>query len=175
MNDRFALVLNRVDLCLFELQRIVSRGPRIKIVHRFRKAETGCFPGEEVAWVLLIHRCREYCLRLPLSLTLLFDYLARNRRFPQSAAQISSGLRSDPFYVRHAANAETGKKRTRRFSPGSIKEYVKRLRCALRIAFREVGLRLDPFAVLVSVPTEGNQVCYQLKVIVDWVHIDRAK
>lgn len=170
MNGKFAPVFHGVDVCLAESRRLAGRGPHFKIVHRFREAGADCLPGEEVAWILLIYRSHEYVLRLPLSLLLLFDYLARNRRFPQSAAQIVSGLRCDAFYVRHAANAKTGAKRTRKFSHGSIKEYVKRLRRALKAAFREAKLSLDPFAILVSMPTEGNQVCYQLKVSVEWIH-----
>lgn len=173
MSGKLAPVLHGVDLCLTETRRLAARGPHFQIVHRLRVPGTDCVPGEEVAWVLLKYHRQEGALRLPLALLLLFDYLARNRRFSQSAAQVVSGLRGDPFYVRHAANAKTRSKQTRKFSCSSIKEYVKRLRQALKVAFDEAGLKLDPFAVLVSLPTEGNEVRYQMKAIVEWVHVDQ--
>jgi len=171
MRDRLALVLHGVDLRLAELRRLAACGPHFRIVHRFREPGAACLPGEEVAWVLLACRSIEYPLPLPLSLLLLTDYLARNRRLPQSAAQIAAGLRTDPFYVRHGANVRTGARLTRKFSFSSMKEYTKRLRRALKVTFDEAGLKLDPFAVLVSEPTEGNEVRYRLKASVEWIHI----
>jgi len=149
----------------------VSLGPRFRIVHRFREPGADCLPGEEISLIVLIHRGREYLLPISLALRILFDYLARHRRLPQNAVQIVSGMQADAFYVRHGANAQTGARQTRRFSRSAIKEYVKRLRRLLQVAFREAGLKLDPFAVLVSKPTEGNEVHYRLRATVEWIHL----
>lgn len=52
-----------------------------------------------------------------------------------------------------------------------MKEYIKRLRRALKVAFDEAGMKLDPLAVLVSEPTEGKEVCYRLRAAVEWIHV----
>lgn len=172
MNNRFALLLHRIKVWQAAGKRHSALGPHFKIVHRFREPGARCLPGEEIAWVLLIWGSHEIVLKLPRSLLLLFEYMAQNRRFPQNAAQIVAGLRADPFFTRHGANARTGTKLTRRFSYSGVKEYIKRLRRALQIAFDEAGLKVDPFAVLVSEPTEGNEVRYRLRATVEWIHID---
>lgn len=171
MRDRLALVFHGVDVCHLEVRRLKGTGPHFRIIHRCQETTIACLPGEEISWIVLIYRRHEYVLRLPLALLIFFDYLARNRRFPQSAAQITSGLRNQLFYVRHGANAKSGAKLTRRFSRGSIKEYVKRLRRAMEIAFGQAGLRLNASAVLVSQPTMGNESGYILKAGVEWCHI----
>jgi len=171
MNSRFALLLHRIKVWQTVGKRHAAQGPHFKILHRFREPGARCLPGEEIGWVLLTWGPHEIVLHLPISLLLLFEYMAQNRRFPQSAAQIVAGLRTDPFFVRHGANVRTGARLTRKFSYSGVKEYIKRLRRALQVAFDEAGLRLDPFAVLVSEPTEGNEVRYRLKATVEWIHI----
>lgn len=171
MNDRFSLLIHRIRLCLVGTKRLVARGPHFKIVHQYRETGAGCLPGEVVAWVLLVFGSQEILLRIPCSLLLFFDYLARYHHFPQSAAQIVAGLRTRPFYVRHGANAKTGVNLTRRFSHRAIKVYVDRLRRALQVAFDEAGLKLEPFEILVSEPTEGNEVRYRLKATFEWIHV----
>jgi len=47
-----------------------------------------CLPGEEIVAVSLMYRGREYHLQLSLALRMLFDFLARHSRLPQSARQI---------------------------------------------------------------------------------------
>src|ERR1700734_1558538 len=81
------------------------------ILHRFRQAGSICLSGEEVVGVWLEHP-GEAQLRLPLSLLLLFDHLGKHRWIAQTAAQIETAMRSDPFYVRHAANTRATKKLT---------------------------------------------------------------
>lgn len=171
MNNRFASVLHRIRVWQWAGKRLATLGPHFKIVHRFRIQGSHCLPGEEVAWVILVHRGREYILPLPLALLLLFDYLAQNRRFPQSAAQIVAGLRTEEFYLRHGANGKSGVRRTRRFSCSGLKVYVERIRRALERIFNEAGLKLDPASVLRSVPLESNSVGYQLRATVQWIHI----
>ena len=172
MKDKLGPVIQKVDLLLAELREVAGRGPRFRIVHRLREPGADCLPGEEISFILLIHRGREYLLPLSLALRILFDYLARHRRLPQNAVQIVSGMRVDAFYTRHGANAQAGVRQTRRFGRSAVKEYIARLRRALEVTFREAGARPDPFAVLVSEPTEGNEVRYRLRATVEWVHVD---
>jgi hypothetical protein len=112
-------------------------------------------------------------LRLSLATRLLFDYIAHRRRLPQSAKQIQVGITSGAFYSNHGANAKSGKKQTRQFSHRSIKEYIRRIRRSLAVAFREAGLKFDPSAVLKSEETEGSRaVNYQLRASVEWIHFE---
>ncbi len=171
MNGKFAPVIEKVDLLLTERRQLVAMGPHFKIVHRFRRYGTDCRSGEEVSWVIFLHRSREYLLRLSLSLRLLFDYFARTRNLPQSAIQIVAAMRADDFYVRHGTNVKTGRRQTRKFSPSGVKVYVERLRRQMHMTFREAGLKIDPFSVLVSEPTDTNEIHYRLKATVEWVHV----
>jgi hypothetical protein len=129
-----------------------------------------CAPGEEIAIVYLVYRSKFYPLRLSLALRMLIDYLAKHSHFPQSASQIEAGMRADPFYVKHGTNAMLPTGLKRRISRSAVKEYVKRLRLALELAFRDVGLNLDPRQVIVSEPTVMNEVGYRLKASVEWFH-----
>jgi len=122
----------------------------------------------------MIFRGREYHLRLSLALRILFDYLARHSRFPQSASQIELGIRADDFYREHAANAPSRAAFTRGIARSAVKVYMKRLREAMSWAFHEAGLRVDPGVVLIQQETVGNEVGYQLKATCDVVHADLA-
>ena len=84
-------------------------------------------------------------------------------------------MRADPFYLKHGVNAFPRNELRRRISRSAIKEYIKRLRRALVIAFREAGLSFDPRRVVVSQPTVSNEVGYRLKATVDWFHVDEAR
>lgn len=172
MSTRYAPLLHSLRVLQARRTRLATKGPHFKIVHRFRETGDGedCFPGEEVAWIIFVWRGREIEVRLSVALRILLDYLARKNR-PQSRAQIVAGLRSDPFYLQHGANVQGTAKLRRRFSYGTIKEYVKRLRMALQAAFNEAGLKLDALEVLVSESTETNEVRYRLKATVEWIHM----
>src|ERR1035441_9704188 len=98
-----SILLHYIDLLFAEMAELRSSGPHFRIYHRFRKPGTDCAPGEEILAVCLVHRGREYHLRLSLALRILFDYLARHSRFPQSASQIAAGVRADRFSAQHAA------------------------------------------------------------------------
>lgn len=162
-------LVEEIEFLEAEQRHLAAIGPRLKILHRF--AKDGCCPGEEIALILLIYPSREFPLALPLSLRILLDYLARHRRLAQSAAQIEAGVRADDFCVKHGANAKTARRLTRKISQSAVKEYVKRIRRALQGAFTESGLNLDPFKVLVSEATEGNEVRYRLRASVEWIHL----
>jgi hypothetical protein len=172
MLEKRNLVLEKVDLILTEIAEIRLRGPHFRIFHRFHSSHlrTACAPGEEVFAVCLIHLGREYFLPLSLSLRILFDYLARHSRFPQSAAQIEAGIRNDPFSMQHAHNALAQVRFTRSFPRSFVRIYVERLRRALEQAFREAGVLTESYAILRSEKTVMNEVGYRLIAHADWVH-----
>ena len=171
MRDSLDPVVDSVDLLLLELRVLKSQGPHLRIVHRFREPGTLCAPGEEIAVVYLVHRGRLCPLRLSLALRMLVDYLAKHSHFPQSASQIEAGIRADPFYTKHGANAMPNNGLKRRISRSAIKEYIKRLRKALALAFQETGLNIDPRHVIVSEPTVANEVGYRIKATIEWFHV----
>jgi hypothetical protein len=138
--DSLTPVLEKVHLLIAEMKYLRSTGPHFRVVHRFRIPGTDCAPGEEIVAVFLIYRGREYRLRLSLAQRILFDFLARHSRLPQSARQIELGIRADDFYKRHAANA-TGRAVTRGIPRSYVKVYVRRLHRAFSLAFRDAGMR----------------------------------
>jgi hypothetical protein len=167
------LVLEKVDLLLAELAELRSRGPHFRIRHRFSLPATRCLPGEEILSICLVHRSREYCLPLPLALRILFDYLARHSRFPQSAAQIEAGIRADPFSMQHAGNVVAGVGFIRMVPRSYVRVYIDRTRKAIGMAFNDTGCAIDVTSVLLSETTAMNEVGYRLKASVDWVHSGR--
>jgi hypothetical protein len=172
MQDRRDLVLEKVELLLAELTELRSQGPHFRIHHRFHKPATDCLPGEEVLAVCLVHRGREYSLHLSLALRLIFDYLARHPRFPQSAAQIEAGIRADCFYKKHGTATMGTGKLTRSIPRSYVRVYIDRLRTAMGRTFDQAGFEMDPATVLVSHTTAMNEVGYQLRATLEWVHID---
>jgi hypothetical protein len=171
MRNEFTEVLATVDLLLFERKALRAMGVHFRILHRFRATGSDCAPGEEVTAAYLVHRAKEFRLPLGCSLLLLFDYLSR-QRMPLTAAQIISGMRADPFFQKHGANAPYSARKRRQLSHSSIKEYMKRLRAALGQTFCDARLHLDPLSVLVSEETLSNQAGYRLRASCEWIHID---
>ena len=168
-------IIEEVDVLVAEIRESNSAGPHFRILHRFHAPGSDCAPGEEVAGIYLIHHGREYFVRLPLALRLLFDYLAHHSRLPQSAAQIEAGIRADRFYKQHT-NAVMGKGKFIRSIPRSyVRVYIDRLRSALEITLRDAGLAIDVRRVLLSQETVMNEVGYQLKATFEWTHIDIVK
>jgi hypothetical protein len=172
MQNKRDLVLEKVDLLLAELADLRSRGPHFRIHHRFHKPGTDCAPGEEILAVCLVHHGREYCLPLCLALRILFDYLARHSRLPQSAAQIEAGIRADRFYSQHTATVMGKDKFTRRIPRSCVRVYIERLRSAIGNAFMEAGLLMDAHAVVVAEETVMNEVGYRLKAKFEWTHTE---
>lgn len=171
-NEYRAILLHYCDLLFAELAALRSNGPHFRIVHRFHKPGTDCAPGEEVFAVCLVHRGREYHLRLSLALRIMFDYLARHSCLPQSARQIEAGVRATRFYSEHASNATGRAPFTRTIPRSSVRVYIQRLRSAIEDAFREAGLLMDAHAVLLSQETVMNETGYRLKASFEWTHID---
>jgi len=122
--------------------------------------------------VYLVHRGRETVVPLPVTLLIVFDFLANHSRLPQSAPQIAMAIHSDPFYIRHGANANGTAKLTRTINKSAVKECVKRIRQTLGRVFPAAGLALDPVVVLASEETATNQVGYRLRATVEWLHVD---
>lgn len=168
-DDNIGIVMAQAELALLEVRELANNGPQFRIVHRFHKPGTDCQAGEEIWTISLIHRRFETRLPLSLALRQIVNYLAETRHVPQSATQIAAGVHRSAFYTRHGMNS--GVRSKRKVSRSAIKEYVKRIRRALGSAFREAGLHLDPKRVLVSKATVGNEIHYQLRATIQWVHI----
>jgi hypothetical protein len=172
MRSEFEPILRALELLRVERAELSLRGPRFLIIHRFCQPETICTPGEAIAEVQLMHRTRVFSVPLSTRLMLLFDYLARHRRMPQSASQIAAGLSVDPFCQEHGAYANAQETLSKDVSRTALKQQIMRLRAALRSAFRQAGLGIDPDRVLISEATEGNEVLYRLKIAVEWLHME---
>jgi len=172
MSDSFRSIGYQAETALLELADLLQTGPVLRVYHRFWKPGTECLPGEEVWAISLVHQGREFRLPLTLALRLLLNYLATTRHVPQSATQIAAGIRRSPFCAKHGMNS--GICSRRKIARSAIKEYIKRLRTALLVAFREAGLSLDPARVLVSRATAGNEVQYQLVSRIEVVHVSEA-
>ena len=158
-------------MLLLELKTLRAGRLHFLIIHRFREPGTVCAAGEEVLSVDLIHRGRQYPLKMSCSQLLLFDYLARSR-YAMTTSQIFAGMKADPFVQRHGANSTSQARLRKKIGRSCLKEYILRMRNAFGRAFRKAALNLDPYQVLVSEPTSSNQVCYRLRATVEWIHID---
>jgi len=170
VNDELMTIIEEVDVLVAELRELNEEGPLFRILHRFHAPGTDCAPGEEVAGVYLVHRGREYFLRLPLALRLLFDYLARHSHLPQSATQIEAGIRAELFYTEHGAAVMERGKFIRSIPRSYVRVYIDRLRLALEKAFLEAGLLMDARAVVLCQETVMNETGYRLKANFEWTH-----
>jgi hypothetical protein len=172
LKSSFPRLSHAIRLIATEIRQLRSTGPNFLIIHRFRMPGTGCLPGEEIFAVYLVQHGRHYHLPLSASLRLLFDYLARHPRAPQSARQIELGILSDDFYAQHGDNSGQRGKVPRRISRTAVREYIRRLHQALELAFEDAGLGIDPARVLIVEGTVGNEVGYQLRASCTWTHVD---
>jgi hypothetical protein len=172
VHDGLLSIIEEVDVLFAEIRELGSRGPKFRIVHRFHRPGSNCAPGEEIFAIYFIHRGREHYLRLSLALRILFDYLARHSRVPQSAAQIEAGIRADIFYTQHSTNATGRDKLTRGIPRSYVRVYIERFRSVLEKVFLEAGLLIDAHAVVVAEETVMNGVGYRLRASFDWIHID---
>ena len=64
-HDEMMTIIEEVDVLVAEIRELNENGPHFRILHRFHAPGTDCAPGEEVAGIYLVHRGREYHLRLP--------------------------------------------------------------------------------------------------------------
>ena len=172
-SDRSNTILRGIDLLLAEQRRLVSAGPHFAIVHRFQEPETDCAPGEWITEVFFVYHGADSLVPLSPTLLMVFDYLACHHR-SQSASEITAGMRGDPFYQKHAANATPGRKPvTRKISRSCIKAYIRQIRLALGKTFEGANVQLDPRRVLISEKTVTNHVRYGLKATYEWRHEPR--
>jgi hypothetical protein len=168
--NRFVPLVYDIDLVLSEQKELVAAGPPLTICHRFQPPyTTGCTPGEEIYFISL-DAAGGITIKLSTATKIIIDYLARNR-VPQNASQIEAGIRADPFYRKHGHNGTTSKIQTRKICRSLVRVYVERFRKALGTAFADAGIALDPRSVLISEPTDGNEVLYRLKASIRWRHI----
>src|SRR5262249_44789165 len=146
------------DRLLEEARRLVSDTssiiipdhPYLLVIHRFWIPGTKCKSGEEIAVICFVWKTSVFPLRLSLPLLFVGNYLCQHRWLAQSAAQIEAGIKADRFYVKHGTNVRTSKRQWRNISRSSIKEYIRRIREALRLAIAQAGLNLDPRDILSS-------------------------
>ena len=163
--------LRTIDLVLAEQRELAAAGPHLTIWHRFQVPGTECMPGEEIWTISLDGPRRHVPLKLSLAIRILLDYLAHHRHIPQSASQIEAGIRSDPFYTKHGSNVRASTRQMSNICRSLLKVYVPRFHDALENASVDAGLMLDLDLVLISEPTDGNELLYRLKARVDWRHI----
>jgi hypothetical protein len=173
-NDSLAPVADDVRLLIAEFNQLRSSLLPFRVTHRFRMPGTECASNlEEVLAVFLLYRGCEYQLRLSPALLVLADYLLRNSRVAQTASQIADGIRANSFYSeKYAANGRGRRQRIMRIPRSAIREYIKRLRRALALAFQEANLPVDPLNVLIVEESVGNQMLYRWKAGVEVVHFD---
>lgn len=168
VEDRYLPVLREVDLLIAEAASLTASGPRFMIAHRYGR-DGICLPGEEIAYVALAYRSREFVLKISTAEKLLVECLARNCHFPQSATQLEAYMRADAFFARHGANALRSRL-ARRISRAAIKVHVQRLRTALAVAFAEAGLNFNPLQVLREERATGP-LGYRLRATFEWRHL----
>jgi hypothetical protein len=174
-SDSFIPLVRTIDLLLAEQQELAAGGPLLAIDHRFQEPSAiSCRPGEEISLVSLNCAGHYVPLKLSLVLRILVDYLARHRNFPQSASQIEAGIQADSFYSKHASNARALPNQIRRIRRSAVKVYVQRFRHSLKAAALAAGMALDPSLVLLSEPTDSNEVLYRLKARVEWRHSQQS-
>jgi hypothetical protein len=170
------LIVREIDLLLAEVREQVETGQCFRILHRFREPGTWCAPGEEIVAVHLIYRGREFLVHLGSTLLVMFDYLAHHSRLPQTAIQIVLGIKADPFYRKHGFNASIHSRLPKKINRSEVRVYIERIRAALKTAFSEAGMLIDPCCVLVSEEETGsNRVAYRIKGNFDWVHLDHPR
>jgi hypothetical protein len=153
-----------------ERAQFAARGPQFCIHHSLWQAGTICTPGEVITGIYLVHRGKRIPLPLSVRNALLFDFLARYRHVPQSATQISLGLRTDTFSRCHGSYAKAGGAFQRSITRTAVKQQIMRLRTALQAGMNAAGLRFDAHRIILSERTTSNEIRYRLKGLVAWEH-----
>src|SRR5947209_2116357 len=148
--------LRNIELLLIELDKLRGQGPLFRIAHKYgpntMDRGRGCYVGEEVTSVELLHRNSVFPVMMTKTPIRIFDYLARYAfTYPQTTIDIIKGLtEGNAFYHEWFAGEDV--------SPDSIKMAIRRIRKALGDTFQQAHLNLDPKNVLVShVKSSGQE------------------
>jgi hypothetical protein len=163
--NNLAPVLDRVAFILAERRYLRAVGPHFVIVHESSSGGSVCSPGEIVSEISIAHGGHRFEIPLSLTLRLLFDFLARHPRSPQTPSEIAARFRSDQFCARHGLNIAADGSLTRNVSRTAVRVYVGRIRAALALSFNEANLRVEPCAVLTS-----EKSGYRLRGAFEWAH-----
>lgn len=152
---RFAPILEEIEFLIAERKQIASSGPHLRILYTVDRNER-----KEISVIILSHRSRPFPMKLSRRGRIFVDFLAKHRHLSLTAAEIEAGI--DEFYAKDGAC--TQRTRQKHILPRRmVKVYVQRARQALGRAFREAGLKADPYRVLVSELSETNHTLYRLK------------
>ena len=163
-------IAEEIDYLLTKRRQKAVERPRLALIHGHHRPETNCLHGETVEQAYLAYEAQKVPLRLSPTGLLIIDCLSRHRPTPLSATHIERILSSDPFYLRHGANALGASRAAVRPRRASIKVYMRRIRVQLGKALKEVGLDVRPEGILVSETTDSNVVVYGLKTNVEVRH-----
>lgn len=168
--EEFRPIVEEIDYLLAERRQKAVEHPRLVVDHGYHQPETDCLPGETVEQAYLAIGTKELPLHLSPTGLLIIDCISRHRWTPLSAAQIERILLSDPFYLRHGANALSGNGAAIRPKRASIRVYIQRIRVQLGEALGEAGMNMKPERILASETTDSNVVVYRLNAKVEIVH-----
>ena len=163
-------VIEEVEYLLAERRLVAAEGPHFIVTHGNHVHGTLCRPGETVEQVSIACCSNEFPLHLSPTGLLIVDCLARYRHVSLTAPRIAQILASDPFYMRHGANANGGRNKLIQPNRVSIKVHIQRIREQMTKAFHETGLALDPRRILISETTDSNIVVYRLRGSVEFRH-----
>ncbi len=145
---------------------------RLVIVHGHHQPGTACHSGETIEQVFLGVGRRLIALALSPTGLVVIDILARKRLMLLSAAQIEQIATSHPFYTHLGANTAGKQRRTARLVRRSIKVFISRFRRLLAKASAQAGLEIHPEKILVSEPTDlQNVTAYRLALPCEFAHV----
>lgn len=176
MHDNLVRVIEEIDFLAAERTHLEIVGPHFTIAHRRPSSnqlhsDSRCFPGEEVVYVALLLREKQYCLHLSPSSLLLFNLLAL-RRIAMSAQQITAEISRRAFYCVYYGISACAHGQRIRLQSRSLKVLVPRIRNAMQTTFYEAGLNLEARSVLRSEASDdARRVFYRLKASCEVIHL----
>lgn len=168
MRDREELrrIVEELDYLMAKRRQRAGECPRFVVIHGHHQPGTDCLHSETVEKASLLFGSKEIPLHLSPTGLLIVDCLSRFRRTPLSTAHIERILASDPFYLRHGANALGGSRPVARPKRASIKVYIQRIRLQIGKAIAAAGIDTKAETILTSETTDSNVVVYGLSVSV---------
>jgi hypothetical protein len=139
------------------------------IIHDFAEGQDSCFPGEEVAAIILVYRGLSYWIPWSPTHLVLVDFLCR-QRLPLDGWSIANKMASDPFVLQHGTNAPCNLPRPARTSPTAVRQQIKRSREVLTDLIEQEGLDLNAWDIICSVESSTRMVRYRINAQVTWKH-----